>query len=112
MRLKDRNKTQDEDEKLWYERAFGPLRNMMKITLTFRPPPDKVQPGKLLFFAKVNYQMFPEMKMEFKEENYPQSHLYQIEEDNDDPDFPEYHLTLDVPYGSWSASVFYREVEP
>jgi len=76
--LKDRFKEQDEDEKLWYNRAFGPLRNMMKITLIFRPG-DKVTPGRFHFFAKINYAMFPEMSEEFHEGDFPASELYQLE---------------------------------
>jgi len=67
--LKDRFKEQDKAEKLWYDRAFGPLRNIMKVELSFTPPPHDVPGGKFKFFAKVNYQMFPEMLEEFKQED-------------------------------------------
>mmetsp|Transcript_17139 Transcript_17139/g.23103 ORF Transcript_17139/g.23103 Transcript_17139/m.23103 type:complete len:81 (+) Transcript_17139:180-422(+) len=53
VNLKDRFKEQDEKEKLWYERAFGTLRNMMKIELSFTPPGDQVPPGKYLFLAQI-----------------------------------------------------------
>ena len=101
--LKDRFKEQDEDEKLWYDRAFGPLRNVMKIKILFRPPTDKVKPGQWLFFAKVNYSMFPEMKGEFNEDDYPTSDLHQLEVDSEDPDSPLYFLELDRPYGTYTC---------
>ena len=66
MTLKDRFKTQTDTEKIWYDRAFGPLRNIMKVALSFTPTPDIVQPGKFQLFAKLNYSMFPEMKEEFE----------------------------------------------
>jgi len=40
--LKDRFKAQDDDEKLWYDRAFGALRNIMKIKVIWRPPDTKI----------------------------------------------------------------------
>ena len=53
--LKDRFKEQDDDEKLWYNRAFGPSRNIMDIRIVFRPPVDKVRPGLFEFFVKLEY---------------------------------------------------------
>ena len=41
VKLKDRFVAQEEDEKLWYDRAFGALRNIMKIKILWRPP-DKI----------------------------------------------------------------------
>ena len=38
MTLKDRQVEQDEEEKLWYDRAFGELRNIMRIKFLFNPP--------------------------------------------------------------------------
>ena len=109
--LKDRFKEQDEDEKLWYDRAFGPLRNIMKIKLLFRPPVEKVKPNMWHFFAKVNYTMFPEMGEEFDVNHYPTSDLYLLEVDNEDPELPEYYLELDRPYGTYSVQIFFREIE-
>lgn len=60
VRLKDRFKPLEPEEleaeaKLWYDRAFGPQRNMMKISLSFTPPPADVTPGTVEFYAKINY---------------------------------------------------------
>ena len=35
-----------------------------------------------------------------------------LNEDNDDPDLPEYELELDRPYGTYKIQAFYREKEP
>lgn len=108
MLLKDRlKKRQDEKEeekekkKLWYDRAFGSLRNIMKIQLSFTPPPEQVIPGKFLFLAKIHYEMFPEMTEEFDQARYPenQSHIMQV--DHTDENTPEYFLDLEVPYGNY-----------
>ena len=63
--LKDRFKKQEEREELWYRQAFGDLRNMMSIHLSFTPSPDQIQPKKFMFFAQVHYTIFPEMIEEF-----------------------------------------------
>ena len=55
MTLKDRFKQQEDREKNWYDRAFGHLRNIMKLELSFTPPGDQVTPGKYMFFAKLDY---------------------------------------------------------
>lgn len=65
MTLKDRFRQQDEDERIWYDRAFGPSRNMMNIRVVFRPPVDKVKKNMFEFFIKFGYSMFPEMQEEF-----------------------------------------------
>lgn len=53
--LKDRFKDQDDKEKLWYDRAFGSLRNMMKIELSFTPSIEDVHIGKFVFLVKIEY---------------------------------------------------------
>lgn len=74
--MKDRFKEQTKEEKQWYDRAFGPLRNIMEIKLLFRPTAEKVKPGVWHFYAKIAYSMFPEMSEEFSEANYPANELY------------------------------------
>lgn len=39
-RRQDEKEEDKEKKKLWYERAFGSLRNIMKIELSFTPPSD------------------------------------------------------------------------
>ena len=113
--LKDRFKKQSEDEKLWYDQAFGPLRNFMKIELSFTPPPDQVSAGKFLFFAKIDYTIFPEMVDDFQEDLdkglYPASDLYLMETDILENDVTEYALELDRPYGEYTVQIFYRPID-
>ena len=101
MHLKDRFKEQDEKEKLWYDRAFGSLRNMMKIELSFTPPSDQVPPGKFLIVAKILYDIFPEMVEEFGTDKFPAQKMYTMETDQIDEYTQEYYLELDVPYGTY-----------
>ena len=58
--LKDRFKKEEEAEATWYARAFGNLRNLMHIDLTFNPPTDLVPINKFAIFAQLHYSMFPE----------------------------------------------------
>ena len=112
MTLKDRFKPQEEREKEWYDRAFGHMRNIMKIELSFTPPSDQVQPGKFLFFAKLEYTMFPEMHEEgFKDEDYPPSSLHPMQQENIYDTHAEYFLELEMPYGKYKIQIFYKEVD-
>lgn len=109
--LKDRFKPQDEKEKLWYDQAFGPLRNLMKIELSFTPPADQVAVGKYAFFATITYTMFPELHEEFDVDKYPQSKKYLMEVEHISSEHPpEYLLELELPYGSYDAKLSYVEL--
>lgn len=86
----------------------------MKVELSFTPPPHDVAPNKFKFFAKVNYQMFPEMLEEFKQED-PQIMKYSnqfIEMNEDEGDegngIVEYFLEVELPYGSIEPQLYFR----
>jgi len=111
--LKDRfketaDKDKQEKEKLWYDRAFGALRNMMKIELSFTPPGDQVPAGKFIFLVKIKYTMYPEMVEEFGDDKYPATAMHVMEVDSDETN-PEYFLELDRPYGSYELEIFFKE---
>ncbi len=55
MHLKERGKVQTEDEKDWYEKAFGRKRNMMRFTIVYKSLNDMVKKGRYEFHAKVKY---------------------------------------------------------
>ena len=109
--LKDRFKEQEDRERLWYARAFGHLRNIMKIELSFTPPTTDVQPNKLTFLVKLNYEMYPEMVEEFGTDQYPKESWHVMTVDPDNEGDPEYILELDYPYGDYSFQVWYRDIE-
>ena len=112
MTLKDPfKKGFNEDEQIWYDRAFGSQRNIMKIELSFTPPDDVVPPGKFLFLVKLDYQMFPEMaEDEFRDSNYPPSELIPMEVDQL-ASHSEYFLELERPYGNYTIQVYYQQKE-
>ena len=109
-RLKKRQDEKEEDKekkKLWYDRAFGSLRNMMKIELSFTPP--DIPPGRFAFIAYVNYQMFPELEEEFNQEDY-KSGFHTLEVDVEE-NVVEYFLELEVPYGKAEFKIFVKDLE-
>ena len=56
--------------------------------------------------------MFPEMVEEFGTEKYPASSMHVMEVDPDSEDNrPEYELSLEYPYGSYTVAVFFKEVD-
>mgnify|MGYP001570311244 CR=1 FL=1 len=65
IHLKEKGKKESNDEKEWYEKAFGRKRNVMKYTLWYRSNNEFVKKGKFDFFAKIKYSMFPELYLEF-----------------------------------------------
>ena len=99
-----------EDEQLWYDRAFGSQRNIMKIELSFTPPEDKVAPGQFLFLVKLDYQMFPEMaEDEFRDANFPPSELIPMEVEKLSS-HTEYLLELERPYGSYQVTIMFKPI--
>ena len=109
--LKDRFKPQEEKEKLWYDRAFGPLRNIMRVELSFTPPPADVPPNKFQFFAQVGYNMFPEMREEFNEDDYQMVQYVPMEFEHGDHDLVEYFLETELPYGHVEPKIFFRPID-
>ena len=72
IKLKNRSKPQNEEEKEWYERAFGKKQNMMNVTIKFLPQiKENLKKGKCDIFAVIKYKMFPELEGEFNPADYP-----------------------------------------
>ena len=70
--LKDRSRKETDEEKEWYERAFGKRRNMMKVSLVYKPIlPKAKKEGAFNFFADIKFAMFPEMEEEFDPVDFP-----------------------------------------
>lgn len=69
--LKDRaEKYTSPEAKEWYERAFGPKRNIMTFKTEFAPPEGKMKTS-IDYFAEINYNMYPEMHQEFDPSAFP-----------------------------------------
>jgi hypothetical protein len=68
--LKNRAKPSNEDEKDWYDKAFGKKKNIMKHSIVYKPTIESLRKGRFDIYARINYQMFPEMEEEFDPSNY------------------------------------------
>lgn len=99
---------QTEDEELWYDRAFGPLRNIMRIKFHFNPLPGKIEP-KFKFVVKLTYNMYPEFVEEFGSDQYPAESLIELEEDYDENDNIEFLNQVDVPYGDFKTEILFKQ---
>lgn len=113
--LKDRNREQDEDEKLWYDRAYGPLQNIMQFKFIFRPSEavTKMRPGQYAFVVKFEYEMFPELYEEFdiqKENYHKQTEELPLEEFVDENEFLEYSCELDKPYCNYTTKLLFKDL--
>lgn len=62
---------------------------------------------KLLYFAEVTYQMFPEHAKEFANYNYEKSFYVPLEEDEYTDNL--FEKEIDLPFGTVSAELKYRE---
>jgi len=105
--LKDRSVEQDDDMKLWYSRAFGPLRNIMTISWSLRPGPKFIT--KTRFFIDLTYEMFPELEAEFGQNYMPRHQLIEMQEYNDEdiPNAKMWKAEIDMPYGNYSAKLMF-----
>lgn len=98
------------DMKLWYNRAFGVLRNIMKLSIKYNPP-FKV-PLQFEYYVRLQYKIFPEMMEEFNDPelyNYPQSEILQLEQDPDTFDIVSFKMELDRPWGSFKINLLYKK---
>lgn len=107
--LKDRSREQDEDEQLWYDRAFGTLRNMMRVKLHFNPPKEVIgdKQSKYEFHVRFKYTMFPELADEFNADDYP-SIVMPLAEELDENENLEYLAEFDRPYGTYTVELRYK----
>ena len=111
MTLKDRQIEQTEDEELWYDRAFGPLRNIMRVKFHFNPPPDAIGTGsKYEFQVKFKYTMFSELVEEFGTELYPAEQMVVLDEELDENDNLEWIIEKDIPYGEYTTKLLYKKL--
>lgn len=99
--LKDRNKTPNEEERDWYERAFGKKRNIMTFRVRYVPLFDAGRKGLCDFYAKIHYKMYPEMAEEFDPhefDQYKEAVVAMIGKEDENDNWV-YRLELELPYG-------------
>jgi hypothetical protein len=71
--LKDRSRPFTDDEKEWYEQAFGKKRNIMTLGISIGPVLDVKLRENFEFYTRINYKMFPEMEDEFNPRDYKEN---------------------------------------
>lgn len=104
--LKDRGKLfKTSAEEQWYEQAYGKKRNMMKYRMQLQIPEDVKFNIKLLYFAEVTYDMFPEHKQEFLKMQFESKFMVPLQE----LDSNYYETEIDLPFGTVSSVLKYRE---
>lgn len=103
VHLKERSRPFTEDEKDWYERAFGKKRNMMAYSVRYGPFNEQSRKDQFDFFVKIQYHMFPEMADEFNPADYPEDYTVQLEGDDDENDQLLYKYDVELPYGEIKA---------
>ena len=80
----------------------------MKIDLSFKFSTQTVAAGKYLFFAQVDYTMFPELQEEFEGQSFPVNELQVMETNLEDEGFVGYNLEMEVPYGHYETKIFFK----
>lgn len=112
--LKDRKRQQTEEEREWYDYAFGKYRNMMEVISSFIPVDDD---GGKRYFFRIEYQIFKEMCDEqfgeFDPEDYPEQQDHEMEENEDDDGNLFWKVSIMLPYGHIeSKKIFWQWKEP
>ena len=99
--------------RIWYEQAFGSLRNVMNLSFKVRPS-SKVTTQARYFVEISNYEMFPEMIDEFSPSDYKKNELLEmieyIDEDDNETQLKEWTVEIERPYGSYAWKIKYMAV--
>lgn len=112
IHLKDRSKTLSEDEREWYERAFGKKRNMMSFEARYVPLTQQSwMKGSQDIYLHLKYKMYPEMFDEFNPRQYDEFRDVKIkmsaEEDDNENFF--YKFKKEFPYGDLEWEYLHRQ---
>jgi len=94
-------------EEDWYEQAYGKKRNLMKYRMVLPIPEGTKFTSKLLFFAEVTYNMYPEMAKEFANMKFEPKFNVPLVEDEYTPNY--FECELDLPFGTVESKLKYRE---
>ena len=116
--LKDRSKKQTDNERLWYERAFGDKKNLMKVRFQFAPQKNL---SEAEYFTQFAFNMFKEMEDEFNRAEWPANQTLRLEQefeyDEEDEDSEKrvykniWSTELILPYGAIDAKLKFRPVD-
>jgi hypothetical protein len=91
IHLKDRSKPLSEDEREWYERAFGKKRNLMNFEARFVPlTQSQWQKGSQDIYIHIKYRMYPEMYDEFNARLYDEFRDVKIKMNAEEDDNENY----------------------
>ena len=55
VHLKNKSKPSTDEEKDWYEKAFGKKRNIMKVSGLYKPQIEALKKGRYDIYAKIKY---------------------------------------------------------
>jgi len=106
--LKDRGKLfKNQLEEDWYEQAYGKKRNMMKYRMVLPIPEGLKFQIKLIYFAEITYNMFPEHVKEFAHMKFESKFPVPLVEDEYTPNY--FECEIDLPFGTVSSVLKYRE---
>jgi hypothetical protein len=112
IHLKDRSKTLSEDEREWYERAFGKKRNMMTFEARYVPLTQQSwMKGSQDIYLHLKYKMYPEMFDEFNPRLYDEFRDVKIKmaaEEDDNENFV-YKFRKEFPYGDLEWEYLHRQ---
>lgn len=78
VKLKNRAQLQDDEEKEWYECAFGAKQNIMTARIVYTPLSETMKKNKSDLYARIKYKMFPELIGEFNLAEWPSEKDYLI----------------------------------
>jgi disulfide oxidoreductase YuzD len=110
--LKDRSKPLSEEEREWYEHAFGKKRNMMTFEARYIPLTQQSwMKGSQDIYLHLKYKMYPEMYDEFNPRLYDEFRDVKIKmtrEEDDNENFI-YSFKKEFPYGDLEWEYLHRQ---
>ncbi|OMJ83978.1 hypothetical protein SteCoe_14962 [Stentor coeruleus] len=97
--LKDPSQPQPKQHAKWYRKAYGDLRNIMKLVLQYSPRVDfsSNNRNKASVIVKFIYTMYKELKNEFDEEKFPQNQTIELKQR--DETRKEFIAKIILPFG-------------
>ncbi len=81
----------------------------MSFQIRYGPFPDqkKKEEMKYDFYAKISYQMFPEMEDEFNRGDYEENYTVLLQPEEDENDVLTYKYDVELPYGDIKMQCYF-----